>query len=355
MDRNLRDLYINFLISSSDKVMATTLSKMLGYGYSHDRFTKMLLDDNVFVEEELFNYIKPMIREYEDINDGIISIDDMIINKPYTDENDIVAWHYSHTNGNVVKGICMLNFLYTSKSENVSIPLGYELITKTLKYTAKDGKERRKGVFSKNEIMRDKLDILQNNNHIKYRYIVADSWFSSVENMRFIDEKLGKIFVFGLKSNRNVALNEDDKIKGKYCKIRDVDMEGCSSRLVYLKGYDKPLKVTRLFVKNGNDGEAIYSYLITNETINSNIFTIYKKRWKVEEYHKSLKQNLKIEKSPTKSIVSQNNHILLSVCGFVKLEKLKQNHNMNHFALKEKIYIKALNIAFKELERLKVA
>jgi len=355
MNKNLRDLYIDFLISSTDKVMATTLSKVLGDGYSHDRFTKMLLDDNVFAEEELFNYIKSMIREYEDAEDGIISIDDMIIKKPFTDENDFVAWHYNHSDGNVVKGICMLNFLYTSKNRDISIPLGYEVITKTQKYISENGKERRKSVFSKNEIMRDKLEILQNNNHIKYRYIVADSWFSSIENMIFIDEQLGKHFVFGLKSNRNVALSEDDKIKGNYCKIRDVDMEGCSSRLVYLKGYDKPLLVTRLFVKNGNDGEAIYSYLVTNEIVNSDVPAIYKKRWKVEEYHKSLKQNLKIEKSPTTSIVSQNNHILLSVCGFVKLEKLKQNYKMNHFALKEKIYIKALNIAFKEIERLKIA
>ena len=45
--------------------------------------------------------------------------------------------------------------------------------------------------------MRDKLAILQKNNQIKYKYIVSDSWFSSIENMRFIDEELGKIFVFG--------------------------------------------------------------------------------------------------------------------------------------------------------------
>ena len=82
---------------------------------------------------------------------------------------------------------------------------------------------------------------------------------------------------------------------------------------------------------------------------------IYQKRWKIEEYHKSLKQNLKIEHSPTKVEVSQRNHIYLCVYAFIKLEKLRLNYNMNHFALKEKIYIEALKVAYEKVGELKCA
>ena len=79
-------------------------------------------------------------------------------------------------------------------------------------------------------------------------------------------------------------------------------MGACSSRLIYLKGCDIPLNIGRQIVKNGNDDEPKYLYLITNDMDLSfdQALEIYQKRWKIEEYHKSLKQNLKIEHSPTK-------------------------------------------------------
>jgi len=109
--------------------------------------------------------------------------------------------------------------------------------------------------------------------------------------------------------------------------------------------------------KNGDDGESTYLYLVTNDIKLSfdEVLEIYKRRWKIEEYHKSLKQNLKIEHSPTKVETSQRNHIYLSVCGFIKLEKLRLNYKMNHFAIKEKIYIEALKVAYQKVGELMVA
>lgn len=72
----------------------------------------------------------------------------------------------------------------------------------------------------------------------------------------------------------------------------------------------------------------------------------------IEEYHKSLKQNLKIEHSPTKVEISQRNHIHLTVLAYIKLEKLRLNHKMNHFAIKEKIYIEALRASYEKVKEL---
>jgi hypothetical protein len=48
--------------------------------------------------------------------------------------------------------------------------------------------------------------------HLKFGYILADSWFASVENMRFIEKK-GKTFIFEMKDNRLVAANEQEREK----------------------------------------------------------------------------------------------------------------------------------------------
>jgi len=173
----------------------------------------------------------------------------------------------------------------------------------------------------------------------------------------FIEEILQKKFVCPIKSNRKIALSKEEKDKGKYVNISTINMEGGSSRLIYLEGYKKPLKLIKQVVKNGDNDESIYLYLITNDIDLSfdEVLEIYKRRWKIEEYHKSLKQNLHIEHSPTKVELSQRNHINLAVYGFIKLEKLRLNYKMNHFAIKEKIYIEALKSAYQKVEELQVA
>jgi len=83
--------------------------------------------------------------------------------------------------------------------------------------------------------------------------------------------------------------------------------------------------------------------------------TIYEKRWKVEEFYKSLKHNVDFALSPTKIVRTQSNHIFLSILAFFKLECLKIKHNLNHFALRAKLLIRANQIAYQELQAFKGA
>ena len=354
----LSEIYINFALSSFEKIEMTKLSKILGKGNSHDIFTKnLLLNDEVETDKALWNQVKAILRDYENEKDGCLLIDDSLLAKPYTKESDMVCWHYDHTIGKSRKSILMLNFHYTDAS-GISLPVGYEIITKTEDvYEEKKKKWIKKSKFTKNEIMRDKLEILHFHNQLKYRYVLFDKWFASVENLVFINDVLKKKFVCPLKKNRKVALSKEEKDNGKYVSIASVDMGDCSSRLVYLEGYEDALKIIKQVSKDGDDDESIYLYLVTNDIgLSTNkILEIYKRRWKIEEYHKSLKQNLKIEHSPTKVQTSQLNHIFLSVCGFIKLERLRLNYKMNHFAIKEKIYIEALKTAYQKVRELECA
>jgi hypothetical protein len=82
----------------------------------------------------------------------------------------------------------------------ISIPLGYEIISKTEnKYNEEFKKDTKKSMFTKNEIMRDKLKILHLNNHVKFKYVLFDKWFSSVQNLVYINEVMKKHFVCQLK------------------------------------------------------------------------------------------------------------------------------------------------------------
>lgn len=81
--------------------------------------------------------------------------------------------------------------------------------------------------------------------------------------------------------------------------------------------------------------------------------TIYKKRCSVEEYHKSLKQNVGIgqSQSPTRTVQTPSAHLFASILAYLKLEGLKLS-GKNHFAFKAKIYFAANKAAFQEVQKL---
>jgi len=102
-----------------------------------------------------------------------------------------------------------LSCLYQVAS--ISLPIGFELISKTEQYIdPKDGKQKRRSPISKNELARRQIQYAARNK-VKFRFVLFDVWFSSVENMRFI-LKNRKHFICPLKSNRKVALSKADKL-----------------------------------------------------------------------------------------------------------------------------------------------
>ncbi len=84
--------------------------------------------------------------------DGVITIDDSIVEKPYTDENELICWHYDHAQGGMVKGINFITALYTVGE--VSLPVTYRLVSKSESYIDKQGKRKRRSAVTKNEHFR---------------------------------------------------------------------------------------------------------------------------------------------------------------------------------------------------------
>ena len=72
---------------------------------------------------------------------AVLIVDDTIEEKPYTDENEIVCWHFSHSKDCSVIGINFVSALYYSSG--VSLPVGFEVVHKTETYIdKKSGKEK---------------------------------------------------------------------------------------------------------------------------------------------------------------------------------------------------------------------
>jgi len=348
----LLDLYSDYLLYSTGQTTATGLSELFDSKISHDRITR-LLSKEYFDERILWKKVKKTVRACEEENACLI-FDDTIIEKPYMDENDIICWHYDHKEGKAIKGVNLLSAFYNSEKDGqiLRLPIGYRIIEKTEEYIdEKSGEKKRRSSISKNEMMQDMIK-RQIQNQVKFRYILADSWYSSAENMRFI-AKMKKTFIFELKENRLITDSEKKRNLGSFERLEHAKLPEEKPIKVWIKDLEFPVLVFKQVFRN-KDGTSGQRFLVTNDlTLKDEQFrTLYKKRWSVEEYHKSLKQNASIGKSPAQTVRTQGNHIFASIFGYTKLEILKQKTKLNHFALKSLIYfasMKTAMVAFRDL------
>jgi len=347
---NLRllDLYTDYLLSSFGPTTATGLSRLVP-AVSHDQITRFLSQETL-TDKDLWKLIKKEVRAIES-KEAVLIIDDSVEEKPYTDESELIAWHYDHSLGRVVKGINLLSALYFS--QDASLPVGFELIQKTQLVTdPKTGKDKWVSPQTKNELARELIKRTAQK-QIPFRFVLCDLWFASAENMVFIKGKLHKEFVMPLKSNRRVALSESDRDKGRWRSLASLELKSGTCHPLYLEGVPFPLLVAReVFInEDGKEGALVLACSDTTQSVSS-LFSLYQKRWKVEEYHKSLKQNAALAKSPTKLPHTQQNHIFASLVAFCKLESYRLQTHLGHFAFKAKLYHAALNSAFEQLRQL---
>jgi hypothetical protein len=346
---NILDLYTDYLIVNNGKATATGLSRILNHGISHDKITRMLSQSN-FDSKYLWKQVKPLVHEMSRGKDTkYLVIDDSIEEKAYTDESELICWHFDHTFQRTVKGVNFLTALY--HTGEVSLPIAVEFVKKdSLVIDKKTGKERRAGSVTKNELFRNMVRIC--NQNVLFDYILADSWFSSAENMQFIHSNLKKKFIMTLKSNRKIALSKPAKLQGKYQAIETlINEKGTVEIGVEQLDFSLSLTIQRFTNEDGSTGVL---YLVTNDfTLDaSQIATHYQKRWSVEIYHKSIKSNASFAASPTQTTRTQSNHFMASILAFVKLEVLKFRNNLNHFAMKTRIYVDATKAGLKSLAAL---
>jgi DDE superfamily endonuclease len=356
------DLYSDFLISSPNVVSARLVSEVLNKAYSHDSFTRMLAQSELDAKT-YWKAIKPSIRQLESPN-GIISVDDTIEKKPHSEENELISWHFDHTQGVSIKGINIVTFTYTNPDLEtpVKLPVAFELVRKDsfqTKIVKKEGKIEEKtsrcASISKNELLCHRLNALVFKNFVRFRTVVFDTWYSSADNIRYIVEVLQKQVVCAVKSNRMMTLDLQKHPKEqKWQTVSDANLEPHKAYKVRLKDIPFDLLLVKKVYHNLNGSVGVQYLVATDTTLTaSNVSEDYKFRWSSEDLHKSLKQNTALEKMPAKLENSQANHIFAAMVAQVKLEMMKFATKVNHYTLKRNIMVQALKHAWDEIQNLK--
>ena len=343
------DLYTDYLISSTGPTSATGLSRLFSGAVSHDQVTRWL-STSYLDSEQVWAHAKPLIRRAEQQRPvdefAVLIVDDSILEKAHTDPSALICTHWDHSLGRFVKGLNFVSLLY--QAGELALPIAVELIQKTeAVWDAKAQKTKAKSKYTKNDYLRAMLRVAQQ--QVAYRYLLADSWYASAENLNAV-LALGHDFVMALESSRTVALSEAARAAGQFHALDTLVFPDEQPLRVLLRSVQPAVLVTRQVFTN-KDGSQGVLYLVSSDTSlnHAQLTTIYQRRWKVEQYHKSLKQNASMGKSPTKKPDTQANHFFAAILAYSKLEALKVRHGIGHFRLKAQLYLTGLKAMSQKL------
>ncbi|MEM6611022.1 MAG: transposase [Cyanobacteria bacterium P01_C01_bin.72] len=160
MNKKLLELYSDYIISSFGQITATGLSKALSGEITHDKVTRFLSREE-FDSKKLWKLVKPVLKDTashivreQEKEGGVIIVDDTIEPKPYTKESELVCWHHDHKSNRAVKGINLVNYIYSTGK--VNIPIGFDVVRKPIEFCSlKTQKRKRKATITKNELTRN--------------------------------------------------------------------------------------------------------------------------------------------------------------------------------------------------------
>ncbi len=92
MNKENLELYTDYLLSTFGYATATGLSAMVNGQVSHDQVTRFLSGEE-YTSKDLWREVKTTVRQVER-EDAALIFDATVQEKPYTDENEVICWHY---------------------------------------------------------------------------------------------------------------------------------------------------------------------------------------------------------------------------------------------------------------------
>jgi len=285
--------YINFIIATPRDVTATEAGRVQPESKNapaHDAFSRLLsrLEPD---PETLWAEAKTQI----DLNTGILVLDDSTLEKPYSEFNALVYRHWSGKQRAVVSGINLITLLWSDGER--CVPVDYRIFDKD-----RDGK-------TKNDHFADML-MEASERGFNPELVCFDSWYGSVENLKLV-RAVGWHFLTRLKSNRQINVN-----RSGLQAVSNAGLCGGDGTVVWLKGFGE-IKVFRIFA---TDGTAEYWATSLQKMSEAERETQAKNAWRIEMYHRALKQQCLIERAQCRRLRPVLNHINLCIRAFVRIE-----------------------------------
>ena len=311
--------YCQFLASSHINFTMTYMADHVN-GLSHDAVNRFLRNDKL-TAKIIWEHVKGDIVPSEN---GCLVFDDSVLDKGHSHCIEMVKLQYSGNAHGLIKGISMVNCLYVNPKTKQ-----YWIVDYRVYDPDNDGK-------SKLDHVREMLVNAVASKSLFFNRVLMDSWYATKDLMLLIDS-LGKIFYCPIKANRQV----DDS--GGVLRYRRVDnlewskFENDCGKLIKIKEFPSSCKVKlfRVEVSSNRTDWVVTNDLAQDSTLGTqNVCAL---RWKIEQFHRELKQLTGVEKCQARKSRIQRNHIACAILVWIRLTSIARKAGKSIYRLKEEM------------------
>ncbi|MBW4566290.1 MAG: transposase [Mojavia pulchra JT2-VF2] len=308
--------YCQYLLSSQINYTITNLAEHLET-ISHDAINYYLKIEKLTPRLLWYN-----VKEVVETDDnGYIIFDDSVLDKRYSEETEIVRRQYSGNEHGVLKGIGVVSCVYVNPTLQRFWVIDYRIFNPDV-----DGK-------TKIDHVKDMLQNLVHHKLLPFDTVLMDTWYAVHTLMLYIDS-LEKIYYCPLKNNRLV---DDTFAKEKYQRIELLEWsteELECGKIIKIKGFpaQKKVKLFRVTVSTNRT-----DYIATNDLSQSStdvVQQVCKIRWKIEEFHREIKQLTGIESCQYRKARLQRNHIACAMLVWIRLKNLAYQTGQTVYQIK---------------------
>jgi len=295
-------MYVGFLLSEPNGVSCSRLGSLMAI--SHDSVNRFLNRES-YSPSDLFGEAKLTVN----MKGGTLSVDDSVLDKPYSHYIALVGHYWSGKHHAVVKGINLITLYYTDPHGQHQ-PVNFRVYDKAENKT-------------KNDYFLEMLaEVLAWG--LEPAFVTGDSWYSCVKNLKTIkNHHLG--FLFALENNRLVSIEEGTWIQVQKLNIPDEGLD------VWLRDFGQ-VKIFRTHLKDQVRHYAIHLPDENDPTDNGSKLSSFKKpeferlhdqHWQIEQYHRAIKQVCNIESFQVRGKIAVKNHLFAAIFGYVELQRLR--------------------------------
>lgn len=307
--------YCQFLLSSQVNYTLTYFAEH-AQKWSHDTIGRYLRGERI-TPALVWDNVKDQIVESQD---GYLVFDDTVLDKNYSRQIEVARRQWSSNAKRVIEGIGVVTCVYVNPAVDRFWVIDYRLYAPET-----DGK-------TKLDHVAEMLDHTAAHKRLAFETVLMDAWYASMPLWKRI-EHLGKRYYCPLKANRQVSLSPETG----YHRVDSLtwdDEQAASGRLVHIKKMPRGHRVRlfRLVLSNERT-----DYVITNDVAQSSAEVAQEVsglRWKVEQFHRELKQTTGIERCQCRKERIQRNHIGCAMLVWVRLKALADEIGTSVYALK---------------------
>ena len=317
--------YCQFLIGSQVNYTLTNLAEHL-QSWSHDTINRYLRGE-VLPPRLLWENA----REVMDFDQGAyVVFDDTVLDKRFGPCIEMSQRQWSGNEHRVINGIGLVSCLYVHPQSGRCWVLDYRLYD-----PERDGK-------TKLDHVAEMLATLQAR-QIPFGTVLMDSWYATKDLMLDIDgfgnsnsnsSSSNKIFYCPLKSDRMV---DDSGGARPYRHVSDLQWSAAelqSGKLIKVRGFprDYKVKLFRVEVSSHRTEWIVTNDLTQDSTSGAQQACAF--RWKIEEYHREIKQLTGIEQCQCRKARIQRNHIACALLVWTRLKEVAHQRQTTIYQVK---------------------